>query len=452
LFAAVSCKPVETDSGLLALPNDKVFAFEVTAAKALQAQYADDIKQARIADPSLASDEAGASAGIRAAFDGRFPTVSTYIDEDIMVSVASNDQEVAYIIRGTEISANFDTTTKNIFRDIFAWAEEVGEEEFATGDRKLKVPKGFLTAATKAFVLLANKKEIEPHAKKQIYFIGHSLGGAASQILAFLFDSKNMIERSADRKPYVFSYGSPVAGNERFFKRLFAVATVRKFIHPDDLVTRVPFDHSLKSLFGENDYYETNDINVVTGTRRVRGEKHASFWNPQSHLGYAEHMAKLASSGKLTDPAGGSVYGKTGGDASTNQALDNAKVVADLAKQPATNAAQCVMKHYELSRLAGAQRGTALKNKGGLNDVSGDCWKTCQEPSQSAGIIPRGDFLQWNLECRDHLPLTRAQLVADCRACVRGCIDIAGYDWDKSGNAVSEKMQRCDDQAAQLKP
>jgi hypothetical protein len=418
LLAAAGCKTRGGD-GAAGVKNDgddtvesagafDVRAMDLTAAKAFQWQYANKAKS---------EDEV--SAGVKETFGDRFAKVDTYVEDDLMVTVAASADEVAYMIRGTEVGVDFWTGASNwVARNLYASP--------TTLDDGVLAPVGFANFPEKAYNLLKAKGAVAANAGKKQIFIGHSLGGATAQVLMYL------MAKGGDLAPfpYAFIYGAPVAGNRNFYRALFAKATVRKFYHPDDPVPRVPFDFGIQGLLGGS-YYPTDDINVSMAKRRKKIEVLGAI-KFDAHLHYDDHLAALADNASV-DRQGGQLFEVHGDDQA--EAAGKAAMGASSSKsaQDAKNG-DTTMENFKTyafayARTLGGGIGNHLRVVEHPWDRKGRCRDACEKD-----LCNTGDYPAVSKRFHDaNVWLDPSYIVNELykTGCFKACIEQVGTDDDK---------------------
>jgi len=101
--------------------------------------------------------------------------------------------------------------------------------------RKVKVPTGFVHRGFKDAldeVWEDVLKWIKEQKKEDVFFTGHSLGGALATLAASRWNSITT---------HLYTYGSPRVGGRKFIKS-FITSNRYRFRNNNDIVTRVPFE------------------------------------------------------------------------------------------------------------------------------------------------------------------------------------------------------------------
>jgi hypothetical protein len=149
----------------------------------------------------------------------------------------------------------------------------------------MRVHKGFWNSAGQIIAdaggLISDNKD------KQIYFIGHSLGGSIAQLLMMrVYD-----EMTPKLYPYVFAYGAPKVANNWGNQGIYRRAYIRKWFIAEDPVPRLPVG-ILNNTGIIHSFFGTNDLNATTGKRWVNG-RDLPIPSISSHEKYVERIEAL---------------------------------------------------------------------------------------------------------------------------------------------------------------
>jgi triacylglycerol lipase len=128
-----------------------------------------------------------------------------------------NDKEVVLCFRGTEPGE---------FSDIKADLNALPDR---ANNGHGWVHNGFQEEVNKIWEAIL--EQLEPHADKDLYITGHSLGGAMATIAT---------SRLGDRVKCLYTFGSPRAGT-RSFVNSFSHIPHYRFVNNNDVVPKVPF-------------------------------------------------------------------------------------------------------------------------------------------------------------------------------------------------------------------
>ena len=153
-------------------------------------------------------------------------------DKDAEVAVAVNDDSIFIVFRGSSSETDWLDTNAN-----------AGLKDVDVNGKTIRFHEGFFDAwkaAEKDVISI-----IEKYPGRDVYLSGHSLGGALSQIAAYMLEQENNVPVKA-----VYTFGAPPAGDESWRSAVsdsgLASNTIN-FIHPDDPVPflRYAVDSSL---------------------------------------------------------------------------------------------------------------------------------------------------------------------------------------------------------------
>lgn len=141
---------------------------------------------------------------------------------DTQVFVASRDNVVYVVCRGSESAQDWLVDLSAVIVPLVIQGKSLGG-----------VHAGFLSAGN----VVNTDVMLEIRDAKTVVVTGHSLGGALSTLLAL--ETK---VRFPDKDVSHFSYGCPRVGNQLFVDayRNSGLAKVERYIHGDDIVTKVP--------------------------------------------------------------------------------------------------------------------------------------------------------------------------------------------------------------------
>ncbi len=152
-----------------------------------------------------------------------FPKVQFLESENTQVFVAADSQAVVCAFRGTESDQSEDWMTD-------------ANLKFAPGPLNSKCHRGFTSALKHVWKDLRKVLEDFRDASQNIWFTGHSLGGAVAMLAA--------ATQLDEEKPVagLYTFGQPRAGDRGFAIRFDALLGDRtfRFVNQQDIVTRVP--------------------------------------------------------------------------------------------------------------------------------------------------------------------------------------------------------------------
>jgi hypothetical protein len=142
--------------------------------------------------------------------------------------VAHDEDFVIVAFRGTQVlkpgaSVNF----LNVLRDFYVDAKFTLVDCAEGGS----IHKGFKTALDEVW-----EDQVSPHldrlndGRRTFWFTGHSLGGALATLAASRFEKVHG----------VYTFGSPVVGDQAFAQRFRAAAKTYRFVNGNDFVARLP--------------------------------------------------------------------------------------------------------------------------------------------------------------------------------------------------------------------
>jgi triacylglycerol lipase len=163
-------------------------------------------------------------------------------ETDTDLYVAHNDRHVVVAFRGTESGLRRgETDFTHIFIDIVATDGRFKPTPFAGDPRKGKVHGGWQRGVERVWGTLRPRLEHLRDGRREVWFTGHSLGGALATIAA-----AKAAEIAGFDLRGLYTIGSPRVGDATFKAHFDGLLRDRyrmeyyRFVHRQDLVTTVP--------------------------------------------------------------------------------------------------------------------------------------------------------------------------------------------------------------------
>jgi triacylglycerol lipase len=188
---------------------------------------------------------------------------SAYLDrQGPQAFVFANDHDVVVVVRGTE---------PHEWSDIRADANAIADLAETTG----RVHRGFRQEADELWPQIrAELPAVNADDSRDLWFCGHSLGGAVAMICAL----RCAVDRDIRGPAELYTYGSPRIGNKDYVRH--ARLTHRRWVHNNDIVTRVP----PRSLgFSHADPFQYIDgkgrWNPALTAAGIARDRRAAFWH-----------------------------------------------------------------------------------------------------------------------------------------------------------------------------
>ena len=188
---------------------------------------------------------------------------TAYLDrEGPEAFVFSNDHDVVVVVRGTEPSE---------WSDIRDDANAIADLAETTG----RVHRGFRREADELWPQIRRElAEVNPDDSRDLWFSGHSLGGAVATICAL----RCAVARDIRGPAELYSYGCPRIGNKDYVRH--AHLTHRRWVHNNDIVTRVPprslgFSHADPFLYLDS----RGRWNPALTAAGIARDRRAAFWH-----------------------------------------------------------------------------------------------------------------------------------------------------------------------------
>ena len=188
---------------------------------------------------------------------------------DTLAFAAANETEVFVCFRGTRDLRNWIT-------DLDARRVECRMQNVHHAKRgkecKMEVHEGFWRALEAVWAALAELLDSMAAERKNIFFCGHSLGGALAMLAAARWEARSgagysaAISGSLPRAAtWMYSFGQPRVGNRAWARWYDARLRQRSFriVHAEDVVARVPW------LFGMFRHAGTEIFHDAQGVEHV---------------------------------------------------------------------------------------------------------------------------------------------------------------------------------------
>ena len=176
--------------------------------------------------------------------------------------VFSNDRDVVVVVRGTEPQE---------WSDIRDDANAIADLAETTG----RVHRGFRREADELWPQIRRElAEVNPDDSRDLWFSGHSLGGAVATICAL----RCAVARDIRGPAELYSSGCPRIGNKDYVRH--AHLTHRRWVHNNDIVTRVPprslgFSHADPFLYLDS----RGRWNPALTAAGIARDRRAAFWH-----------------------------------------------------------------------------------------------------------------------------------------------------------------------------
>lgn len=228
---------------------------------------------------------------LKEAFGTRFELANIHVRSvgDLRYAILTNDREMAIVVRGTENNQETIGASMNWARNLDFTLHKLRDDD---GVRcpwlrscAMRVHRGFWNAA--AQILEDGRTRIRDNKDKQIYFIGHSLGGAIAQLLMM-----QVYDGMAPRMyPYVFTYGAPKVANNWGNQGVYRRSYIRKWYISEDPIPRLPVG-IINNTGVIHSFFGTNDLNATSGKRWVDG-RDLPVPSISSHSQYVQRIEAL---------------------------------------------------------------------------------------------------------------------------------------------------------------
>ena len=150
---------------------------------------------------------------------------------------------VFVVFRGTKTKNNVSADTK------------ISSLYGITNNSDEKIQAGFLIFYLRCrFELLSALQKLKK--VKNVYFTGHSLGGAIATIAAFDFKRNN-----PSKTVHCYTFGAPTAGNKTFANQFDKIIDESwRFVHPDDIVPKSKRSFLAKKLLKTTEHTKTKVV------------------------------------------------------------------------------------------------------------------------------------------------------------------------------------------------
>lgn len=188
---------------------------------------------------------------------------AAYLDrEGPEAYVFGNEHDVVVVVRGTE---------PREWSDIRDDANAIADLAETTG----RVHRGFRREADELWPQIrAELARVNPDDQRDLWFCGHSLGGAVATICAL----RCAVARNIRGPAELYTYGSPRIGNKDYVRH--AHLTHRRWVHNNDIVTRVPprslgFSHADPFLYLDS----RGRWNPALTAAGIARDRRAAFWH-----------------------------------------------------------------------------------------------------------------------------------------------------------------------------
>jgi triacylglycerol lipase len=169
---------------------------------------------------------------------------------DTLAFVAANDQSVFVVFRGTRDLRNWVTDLD--CRRVRWMVDGMGLVDGMDGVDLVdgaEVHEGFWRALEGVWEQVAGLIARMAEGRREIFFCGHSLGGALAMLAAARWQARSGAGNSAadcgslPRAATLYTFGQPRVGNAAWARRFDQVLGGRSFrvVHSDDVVARVPW-------------------------------------------------------------------------------------------------------------------------------------------------------------------------------------------------------------------
>lgn len=176
--------------------------------------------------------------------------------------VFANEHDVVVVVRGTEPQE---------WSDIRDDANAIADLAETTG----RVHRGFRREADELWPQIrAELARVNHDDSRDLWFCGHSLGGAVAMICAL----RCAVARDIRGPAELYTYGSPRIGNKDYVRH--AHVTHRRWVHNNDIVTRVPprslgYSHADPFLYIDG----RGRWNPALTAAGIARDRRAAFWH-----------------------------------------------------------------------------------------------------------------------------------------------------------------------------